>query len=62
VNTSALERRGVFSDIDGESPSIFLFCNKSLYLDRHRPVLRVAANPELEALWASGHEVGAGSP
>ena len=37
-------------------------CHKSLYLDRHRPELRGEATPELEALWASGHEVGAGSP
>jgi hypothetical protein len=37
-------------------------CHKSLYLDRHRPELRGEATPELEAVWASGHEVGAGSP
>jgi len=35
-----------------------LQCHKSLYLDRHRPELRAEATPELEALWASGHEVG----
>jgi len=35
-----------------------LQCPKSLYLDRHRPELRGAATPELEALFASGHEVG----
>jgi hypothetical protein len=35
-----------------------LQCHKSLYLDRHRPELRGAPTPELEALWASGHEVG----
>jgi hypothetical protein len=35
-----------------------LQCHKSLYLDRHRPELRGEATPELEALWASGHEVG----
>ena len=35
-----------------------LQCHKSLYLDRHRPELRGEAAPELEALWASGHEVG----
>jgi len=35
-----------------------LQCHKSLYLDRHRPELRAEPTPELEALWASGHEVG----
>ncbi len=35
-----------------------LQCHKSLYLDRHRPELRAAPSPELEALWKSGHEVG----
>jgi hypothetical protein len=35
-----------------------LQCHKSLYLDRHRPELRGEPTPELEALWASGHEVG----
>jgi hypothetical protein len=35
-----------------------LQCHKSLYLDRHRPELRSEPTPELEALWASGHEVG----
>jgi hypothetical protein len=35
-----------------------LQCHKSLYLDRHRPELRGEETPELEALWASGHEVG----
>ncbi|MGE5752529.1 MAG: DUF2779 domain-containing protein [Deltaproteobacteria bacterium] len=35
-----------------------LQCHKSLYLDRHRPELRSEASPELEALWASGREVG----
>ncbi|MBP2682840.1 MAG: hypothetical protein H6Q79_879 [Deltaproteobacteria bacterium] len=35
-----------------------LQCHKSLYLDRHQPELRAEPTPELEALWASGHEVG----
>jgi len=35
-----------------------LQCHKSLFLDRHRPELRAAPSPELEALWKSGHEVG----
>ncbi|PWB65785.1 MAG: hypothetical protein C3F14_05165 [Deltaproteobacteria bacterium] len=35
-----------------------LQCHKSLYLDRHRPELRGEATPELEVLWARGHEVG----
>ncbi len=35
-----------------------LQCHKSLYLDRHRPELRTAPPPELEALWRSGYEVG----
>ncbi len=35
-----------------------LQCYKSLYLDRHRPELRGEAAPELEALFARGHEVG----
>jgi Domain of unknown function(DUF2779) len=35
-----------------------LQCHKSLYLDRRRPELRAEPTPELEALWASGHEVG----
>jgi len=35
-----------------------LQCHKSLYLDRRRPELRSEPTPELEALWASGHEVG----
>lgn len=43
------------------SKSLFvrgLQCHKSLYLDRHHPELRTRPTPELEALWASGHEVG----
>lgn len=46
---------------DSLSKSLYmrgLQCHKSLYLDRHRPELRGEATPELEALWASGHEVG----
>ena len=35
-----------------------LQCHKSLYLHKHQPELRGEASPELEALWASGHEVG----
>jgi hypothetical protein len=35
-----------------------LQCHKSLYLDRHQPDLRAEPSPELEALWATGHEVG----
>jgi hypothetical protein len=35
-----------------------LQCRKSLFLDRHRPELRAEPTPELQALWASGHEVG----
>jgi CRISPR/Cas system-associated exonuclease Cas4 (RecB family) len=35
-----------------------LQCHKSLYLDRHQPELRAEPTPELEALWAGGHEVG----
>ncbi len=35
-----------------------LQCHKSLYLNRHRPELRATPSPGLEALWASGHEVG----
>src|SRR5512143_228133 len=46
---------------DSLSKSLYmrgLQCHKSLYLDRHRPELRGAATPELEAVWAIGHEVG----
>ncbi|MBP2673475.1 MAG: hypothetical protein H6Q84_315 [Deltaproteobacteria bacterium] len=35
-----------------------LQCHKSLYLYKHRPELRAEATPELEALFAAGHEVG----
>jgi len=35
-----------------------LQCHKSLYLDRYQPDLRAEPTPELEARWASGHEVG----
>jgi len=35
-----------------------LQCHKSLYLHKHQPELRAEPTPELEALWASGHEVG----
>jgi hypothetical protein len=35
-----------------------LQCHKSLYLHKYRPELRGDPTPELEALWASGHEVG----
>jgi hypothetical protein len=35
-----------------------LQCHKSLYLDRHQPELRAEPSPELEALRATGHEVG----
>jgi len=35
-----------------------LQCRKSLYLHRYRPELRQEPNPEQEALWVSGHEVG----
>ncbi len=35
-----------------------LQCHKSLYLHKYRPELRGEPTPELEALWASGHEVG----
>jgi Domain of unknown function(DUF2779) len=35
-----------------------LQCHKSLYLHKYHPELRGEPTPELEALWASGHEVG----
>jgi hypothetical protein len=35
-----------------------LQCHKSLYLHKYQPELRGEPTPELEALWASGHEVG----
>lgn len=35
-----------------------LQCHKSLYLHKYRPELRQEPTPEVEALWAAGHEVG----
>jgi len=65
------ESAGSFRSIEGKMPpsdktahlskSLYtrgLQCHKSLYLFKHRPELRAEATPELEALFATGHEVG----